>query len=117
MKPKGKPGRSSQLRARPNATTSSLMAVSSNPAQDESLLAVELRAADQEPSDAERELIAIVMKQLPPFMAQPRIMILLMPPKHPVELDAQNVANQSGEPVAIADMEGKLLAFRAPQRH
>jgi hypothetical protein len=79
-------------------------------------LAVELRSAG-ETSAAERELIALVMSQLSPLATEPRIMVLLMPPRHPVEWDAQNVANDTGEPVAICDMEGKLLAFSTPRQH
>jgi hypothetical protein len=63
---------------------------------------------------AEGDFAAEVMRQLP-GLPQPRIIILLMPPKHPVELDAQNLANEHGEPVAIVDMEAKLLAYRAPE--
>ena len=63
---------------------------------------------------AEGDFTREVMRQLP-GLPEPRIVILLMPPRHPVELDAQNLANEHGEPVAIVDMEAKLLAYRVPE--
>jgi hypothetical protein len=110
MRQKRRPGRSGK-RHRSNETSrdGDLLTRPENGS-----LAVELSSTGQ-PSAAELELIATIMRQLPPMLAEPRIMILLMPPKHPIEWDAQNVANQSGEPVAIADMKGELLAYRQPQ--
>jgi hypothetical protein len=63
----------------------------------------------------EQEFVAKVMRQLPPGSAEPHIEVLLNIPKHPVELDAQHLANEHAEPVAIVDMHAKLLAYRAPE--
>jgi hypothetical protein len=62
----------------------------------------------------ERKLIAEILRQLP-GLPQPRIIVLLNTPKHPVEDDAQHFANEHAEPVAVVDMEGQLLAYREPQ--
>jgi len=51
-----------------------------------------------------------------PGLPEPSILVLLNIPKHPVEQDAQRLANEQGEPVAICDMTGKLLAYRMPQQ-
>jgi hypothetical protein len=60
------------------------------------------------------DFIATVMKQLP-GLPEPRIEVLINTPKHSVELDAQHLADEHAEPVAIVDEQGKLLAYRMPQ--
>jgi hypothetical protein len=65
------------------------------------------------PNCAEREFSMKVMNQLP-GLPTPRIMVLLNIPKHSVEQDAQNVADQTGEAVAIVDMQARLLAYAEP---
>jgi hypothetical protein len=106
MRHKGGPGRESP-RHRSKKPTSSVDAPL-NGSNSESL------AVDLLPSAAEQEFAEWVMAQLP-GVPEPRILVLLNTPKHPVEDDAQRLANEHAEPVAIADMTGRLLAYRMPQ--
>jgi hypothetical protein len=66
------------------------------------------------PNEFEQSLIDKVMRRLP-GLPVPRIMVLLDTPKQPVADDAQRLANEHREPVAICDTEGQLLAYRMPQ--
>jgi|SRR5215471_17163530 len=62
---------------------------------------------------AEREFNAKVMRHLP-GLPEPRVMVLLNTPKHPVENDAQRFADECGEAVAIVDMSARVLSYREP---
>jgi hypothetical protein len=64
-------------------------------------------------STFEREFVAKVMDQLP-GLSEPSIFVPLNQPKQPIELDALRLVTEHGAPVAIADMSGKLLAYREP---
>jgi hypothetical protein len=67
-------------------------------------LAVEL-------TDAEQTFAKKVMAQLP-GLPQPLIWVVLTPP---IKDDTQRLASAYGEPIAIVNMEGELLAYRMPQ--
>jgi hypothetical protein len=58
--------------------------------------------------------VSKVMRRLPGLL-EPHIVVLLNTPRHPVADDAQRLANERSEPVAIVNMEGELLAYRMPQ--
>jgi hypothetical protein len=60
------------------------------------------------------EFITKVMRQLP-GLPEPRIITLLVCSKPSFEHDAQVFANEYNEPVALVDMNGRLLAYRVPQ--
>jgi hypothetical protein len=71
--------------------------------------------AVEPPSAAEQDFLAKVMRRLP-GLPEPHIVVLLNTPRHPVGDDAQRLANERGEPVAIVNTEVELLAYRMPQR-
>jgi len=100
------PGRGASHRHRSEQTNNNVHLYSCNPNRS---LAVE------PPSAAEQDFVAEVMSHLP-GLPEPHIVVLLNTPRHPVGDDAQRLANERDEPVAIVNMEGELLAYRMPQR-
>jgi hypothetical protein len=64
-------------------------------------------------NDFEREFVAKVMAQLP-GLSEPSILVQLNKPKQSTERDAARFVAEYGAPVAIADMNGKLLVYREP---
>ena len=66
-------------------------------------------------SEDEEAFVLKVMRQLP-GVAEPRIMVHLDPRSvTSPEQDAQTAAEHFQEPVAIASMDGRLLAYRVPK--
>jgi hypothetical protein len=72
------------------------------------------RAAKREPRSFREELIQTVMRQLP-GVPEPRIMVQLLAGRRTPEQEAELAAEEYQEPVAIASMDGRLLAYRIPR--
>jgi hypothetical protein len=106
MGEKKRPGWGGNPKPRPNSPD--VNGKRYNPERNEKL------AVDLVPTAAEREFASVVMRRLPGVI-EPRIFVLINDkPRHPVTFDAQVLANQHGEAVAIADQDGNLLAYRMP---
>jgi hypothetical protein len=63
------------------------------------------------PSDPRIAFNEIIFRQLSPYLTKAEVFVLLNASAD----DAQQVANQRHEPVALVDAMGRVLAFRRPK--
>jgi hypothetical protein len=73
------------------------------------------KSSDGVPSPGRKEFIRRVMRQLP-GLDEPRILVRFADHFATPEQDAETAAEYFQEPAAVASMNGRLLAYRVPER-